>query len=167
MADLSQTPANVALSTTTRVGSGIAAGTVTAGMPIYKTSTGTIAGCDCSALGTASCNGIVLNGASAGQPVDYAEWGDIDLGAALTVGAIYCVSATYGKIALYADLGATEYLTILGIAGVYASNSQLGRGGRVIVQIHSGRTVHITCGVRIVEKIPLISGNKSGLGGHF
>lgn len=61
--------------------------------------------------------GIALSDGAVGQYVSYMELhGAINLGAVLTVGTIYVLSATAGKIAPFADLVSTDYITILGIA---------------------------------------------------
>ena len=59
---------------------------------------------------------IALNDAGADQPVTLQKGGEVNLGAILTVGVIYVLSATAGKIAPAADLVSTNKLTIIGCA---------------------------------------------------
>jgi hypothetical protein len=59
---------------------------------------------------------MALNDAAADQPVTLQKGGEINLGAILTVGVVYVLSATAGKIAPLADLVSTNKLTIVGTA---------------------------------------------------
>ena len=69
------------------------------------------------AAGTATVAGIALTGSSSGQPITYQSSGNINLGATLVVGEIYCLSdAVAGQNVPYGDLGAADYVTSLGIA---------------------------------------------------
>ena len=65
----------------------------------------------------AVANGIALSAAGSGQRVVIATNGAVvDLGVALTVGAVYVLSANAGGIAPVADLASGWYTTILGVA---------------------------------------------------
>jgi hypothetical protein len=73
---------------------------------------------DCNA-GTApprAPNGIALHGSLANQPLTIHQEGPITIGAALTPGATYYLSATPGGICPYADLVAGCFPTIIGVA---------------------------------------------------
>lgn len=59
---------------------------------------------------------IALNDAAADQPVTLMSGGLLDMGAILTVGVIYVLSATAGKICPAADLVTGNRLTIIGAA---------------------------------------------------
>lgn len=118
MADLTVTAASVLPSTGALTDRGIAGGTITAGMTVYKAADGTIVAADAdSATALARTPiGIALNSASAGQPVDYQTSGLIIPGATMTAGVTYYQSGTAGGICPLADVGASEYLCIVGIA---------------------------------------------------
>jgi len=127
MAALSQTAANVIPATGASKKTVVAGGTVTAGMPVYKDTADSdeYKACRANAAGTANCDGIALNGASDGQPLEIQTTGGINLGATLTVGETYCVSdAVAGQIVPIGDLGSTDYVTVLGIATT-ASNLKM------------------------------------------
>lgn len=128
MADLTITPANVVKGSTANVVNGVAGTTITAGQTVYE-DTG-----DSNKLkladanntsATAACKGIALHAALAGQPCAYINGGDLGLGAILTVGIIYVLSATAGGIAPAADLASGWRTTILGVATT-TSNLRLG-----------------------------------------
>lgn len=59
---------------------------------------------------------MALNDAAADQPVTLQKGGEVNLGAILTVGVVYVLSAAAGKIAPLADLVSTNKLTIVGTA---------------------------------------------------
>lgn len=63
----------------------------------------------------ARATGFFLSSAAAGEIALYVE-GSIDLGAILTVGTAYFLSATPGKICPESDLVTGNYKTLLGIA---------------------------------------------------
>lgn len=120
MAELSITPGNVLPGAGAVVEAGIAGGTITAGMAVYKAADNTIIATDADSATVAARQaiGIALNGASAGQPVDYMKMGgEITIGGTMTAGLTYYLSgATAGAICVLADVGGTEYLSIVGIA---------------------------------------------------
>lgn len=96
---------------------GTAGETVTAGQVVYLKASDTRywkAHCETSAA-TASAVGILLNGASAGQPVRVMTAGTITIGATVAVGKPYYLS-TAGLIAPVDDLASADYVTHLGIA---------------------------------------------------
>ena len=63
-----------------------------------------------------AARGIAVNGASDGQPLTIQKSGDITLGAVLVAGTDYYLSDTPGGIAPRADIGAGEYVCLLGLA---------------------------------------------------
>ena len=122
MADLSITAANVVQSTGARVNNQYVAGeTVTAGQVVYLKASDSRwwkAQCDGTAAesGYGVSRGIAMHAASAGQPLAVQESGAITIGATVTVGLEYYLSATAGGICPIADLTTGNYLTIIGYA---------------------------------------------------
>lgn len=119
MTDLSVTAASVLVGAGAVTEQGIAGGTITPGMPVYKAADGTIVATDADSTTVAARQaiGIALNGVGAGQPVDYMKMGgEITIGATMTAGVTYYLSGAAGGICPLADVGATEYLSIVGIA---------------------------------------------------
>lgn len=117
MANLTQTAANVKLLSATQPAVGICGETLVQGQPFYITA-GKAYKCDAlAAADKAQAGGIVLTPNVADGTFLYAVNGsEIDLGATLAVGQVYCVSATSGAICPYADLVSTNRVTILGVA---------------------------------------------------
>lgn len=117
MADLSQTPANVKLQSVAAVSVDIAGETLTQGEPIrleggkwYRAEAGDTAA-------KANCDGMAMTPAAVdGRFVRVLSGADIDVGATLTVGEVYVVSANAGKIAPIGDLVSTDFVTTLGVA---------------------------------------------------
>lgn len=72
----------------------------------------------------AAASGIALNDAGIGQPCTYQISGVVDLGAVLTAGEVYVVGAAAGGIAPVADVIATDFATIVGIA-ISSSNLKM------------------------------------------
>lgn len=64
--------------------------------------------------------GILLSAGSTGQPLWYQTTGEIDIGATVTVGEVYCLGEG-GDIVPYADLGTGDYVVYLG-TGKTATN---------------------------------------------
>ena len=60
--------------------------------------------------------GIALAAAIDNATVTYITEGDLCLGTLLVIGTVYVVSAAFGLIAVAADAGTGDYLTILGVA---------------------------------------------------
>lgn len=95
--------------------------TMTEGMVVYLTASNlwAKAGCTSATLagGIAPFRvGILLAAVLNGQPAIVQETGVINLGCTLTVGTLYVISATAGKICPFADLATTNKINILGIA---------------------------------------------------
>lgn len=119
MSDLSITAANVVKGTNAVTENGTAGETITAGQPVYKSSTTNKYMKADSNSGTAeakTARGIALNGAAAGQPLQILLKGDVTIGATLTAGSRYYLSETAGGIQPEADLGAGENVCLLGLA---------------------------------------------------
>lgn len=126
MVDLVITPANVVAGANAQKIPGIAGATITAGQVVYRDpATGKFLLAD--ANGTADARtptGIALHGASLDQPLMVMTEGDVNLGATLTVAATYYLSDTPGGVAPAADVGAGEFVTVLGVAAS-ASNFKM------------------------------------------
>ncbi len=118
MADLTITAANIIPVSGYQFEDGNAGETITRGMAVYKKESdskwykaqhdGTVA--------EAAAKGIALQDAGANQPLRVQTGGSLGFGAILSVGQIYCVSATAGGICPYSDVGAADYVTLLGVA---------------------------------------------------
>lgn len=98
-------------------------GTVSAGDPVYQTTDRDYEQAGASTATLANAAGIALiDGVADGQAVIAGNGCVIDVGAILTKGTTYVVSATTGAIAPQADLTSGDFITSLGIA---ISTSQL------------------------------------------
>lgn len=126
MADLSVTAASVVEGTDAVRRHGIAGATVTAGQPVYKDSTDSnqLKPTINSAAASAVAVGIALHAASDEQPLAYISSGNLNPGATVVVGEIYCVSVNSGGIAPEADVLSADYMTVLGV-GSTSSNIQV------------------------------------------
>lgn len=106
----------------------VAGATITRGQVVYldsTTSTWKLADADLSAAAAGSVAiGISLSDVVATQPMLVQKTGDLGFGAILTVGQVYCLSATAGGICPYADLTTNARVTILGVAST-TSNLKL------------------------------------------
>ena len=122
MADITQTPANVAAATGSPTKDGIAGVTIVAGDVLYKDSTdnGDLKKAVDSAEASAEAVGVALNGGADKQPIRYQTGGNINPGGTVVVGEIYNVSSNAGKFAPDADVAQSKYRTILGV-GVTSS----------------------------------------------
>lgn len=91
---------------------------LTAGQVVYldtATDTYKLADAD-GAAALRSPRGICLNGAAIGQPVTIIRAGTVTIGATLTGGIAYALSATAGAICPMGDLTTGAYPAFLGIA---------------------------------------------------
>ena len=124
MADITVTPADVAKvdgSQQTKL-TGVA---ITAGESVYVDVNGVLQlAADTSAI-VAAAAGIALCDAAAGQPCTYQVSGNLDVGATLAIGEVYCVGAAAGGIAPCADPGSGDFVTVLGVATA-ADNLKVG-----------------------------------------
>ena len=118
MANITITASDVAPGANVMQVKGVAGATITAGQALYLDAlTNTYKLASATAEDTAVFKGIALCSASAGQPVVIAKNdSDLDLGNQLSVGEVYCVSATAGAIAPVADLVTGNFVSIVGIA---------------------------------------------------
>lgn len=118
MADLSITAANCVPGTNARLEPGFAGETITAGMAVYKASTGLWMKADSNSATALArvATGIAMCGSSAGQPIHAQKSGSLTLGATMTAGVAYYLSDTAGGICPVADVGSGEYSQVIGIA---------------------------------------------------
>lgn len=119
MANLTITAASVLAGSNVLTESGLAGEAVTAGQPVYwnpATKRFGLADANSATAAARAPRGIALNSATSGQPVTVAKSGDITLGAVLTAGTAYYLSDTPGAICPVADVGAGEYVVLLGLA---------------------------------------------------
>lgn len=119
MTDLTITAANVVAGTNAVRDSGNAGEAITAGQAVYRSSTTNkwmLADSDSATAAAKKATGIALNGAALNQPLAVLKSGDITIGATLTAGTAYYLSATPGGICPVADVGAGEDVCLLGLA---------------------------------------------------
>jgi len=116
MVDIVVTASAVKPTASTKTQTKRASVAITAGQAVYVTAADVLALADndASAL-TQAAVGIALNSCAADQPCSYATEGDLTMGSIITAGTIYVLSSTAGGIAPAADLGAADYVTILGV----------------------------------------------------
>lgn len=104
--------------------------TITAGQAVYKdASTGYYKKASTASAAAAAIAGISLNGGAVGQPIQILTAGNINPGATVTVGEIYCASDTAGGIGPEGDNTTGDYVTVIGL-GTTASN--------IVVDIQQG-----------------------------
>lgn len=119
MADLTITPANVALAGSGASTQIVQAGeAVTQGEPLYKSAADDkyyLADANASSA-TADVLGIALTPAATDGYLVMQKSGPINLGATLTANETYVVSATAGGIAPIGDLTTGDYTSIIGVA---------------------------------------------------
>lgn len=119
MADLTITATSVVAGSGAKTIDGTAGAAITAGQSVYldsATDTYKLADCDSATAAVRSPAGIALNGAASGQPLRVHKSGPVTIGATLTAGVAYYLSATPGGICPVADLASGDYPVILGIA---------------------------------------------------
>lgn len=119
MADLSITAANVLAGESGSRLDGKAGETIAAGKAVYlNTTTGLwmLADSNSATAEARRASGIALNGASLKQPLAIHKSGDVIIGATLTPGIAYYLSDTPGGICPVADVGAGEYVCLIGMA---------------------------------------------------
>lgn len=141
MADISVTAANVAPVTTgtnkSKLEQVTYGATITAGQPVYLDTADNkwkVADNNVSALLAGSAGlGIAMCGGANGQPGVVLRGGDVTIGATLTVGETYIVSATAGGIAPVADIS-TNFVSILGVA-ISASVLRVPQSGPLVTGI--------------------------------
>lgn len=119
MADLTITAQNLVAGIGASISTGTAGEAIAAGDAVYIDVTDNNNLKKCKHAGTAAeadAVGIALAAADDTATVSYIKEGDLCFGTLLVVGTVYVVSATYGLIAVAADAGSADYLTILGVA---------------------------------------------------
>ncbi|TPI39308.1 hypothetical protein FJW07_14105 [Mesorhizobium sp. B3-1-9] len=119
MADLVITPENVIAGADAGTETGAAGETIIAGQQLYRSSaTKKLMKADNNAASVEARTaiGTALNGGALDQPIKFQKSGDVNVGAILTPGATYFLSDTPGGICPAADLGAGEYVQLIGIA---------------------------------------------------
>lgn len=120
MADLSITAANVFSGTGANISFGTAGDVLTAGRAVYldvTTNTWKLADNNSATVAARTAGGIALTGSAIGQPVAVQlPGGEITIGATLTQGVAYYLSATAGGICPVADLSTGMQSQVIGIA---------------------------------------------------
>lgn len=118
MADLAITAANVVKGAGAVVETGYAGAAITAGQVVYlDPSTSTYKLADSNGVADAKKpRGIALNGASINQPIAVQRGGDINIGATLTSGATYYLSANAGGVCPVADVVTGDDVVVIGVA---------------------------------------------------
>ena len=125
MANLTQTAAEVGVRGSTCKLLVVQAGeAVTQGMPLYRLATDgkyyKAESGDTEAKALAI--GVAMTPAAADEHACICTGGgNVDLGATLTAGEVYAVSATAGSVCPTSDLVSTDYVTILGVAASTAA----------------------------------------------
>ena len=121
MADLTITAANVLAGANSVVESGVAGATITQGNTLYfdtTTNKWKLADNDDATVlvRMSGKGGIALNAASDGQPLSVLRAGNVVIGATLTAGTAYYLSANPGKICPVGDLVTGKTVVLIGIA---------------------------------------------------
>lgn len=118
-ADLSITATSVVPSANAIIRNAVAGAVITAGKMVYKSSTDNklyLADGDSASAGTRDCVGIAVTTAGIGAPCYFViEDPALVIGATVTNGTIYVLSATAGGIAPAADLTTGWYATIVAV----------------------------------------------------
>lgn len=115
MADLTITAANVVAGSDAVKSTGVAGVSVTAGQSVYlDTTTNTYKLADADASASVNESSIALHAAAANQPLTVQTGGTITIGATISVGLSYYVSATAGGICPEADLASGDFPYLLG-----------------------------------------------------
>ena len=124
--DITQTAANVLGNTGSPTAPKICGATIEAGNVLYEDGTNGMKLAKGDVVATAGVVGIAQGGGADNQPVIVQTGGIINVGATLTLGETYMLSAANaGKIAPVGDIAGTNSPTILGVA-ISTSLLQLG-----------------------------------------
>jgi hypothetical protein len=118
MADLVLTPSAIIAGSNSAQEHGTAGETITAGKAVYKSATTKkwmLADSNSATAAARQAGGIALNGASDGQPITVHKSGDLTVGAVLTAGEAIYLSDTPGGLCPLADVGAGEYVCLIGL----------------------------------------------------
>jgi len=118
MADLVLTATSVVAGSDSVQEAGICGETITAGKAVAQGTDNLwyLADSNSATAAIRECKGIALNGGAVGQPLRIHRQGDITIGATITAGVAYYLSDTPGGICPVADVGAGEYVNVLGVA---------------------------------------------------
>ncbi|MDX0592417.1 hypothetical protein GOD07_25850 [Sinorhizobium medicae] len=119
MADLVLTPSAILAGSNSAQEHGMAGETITAGKSVYKSATTKkwmLADSNSATAAARQVGGIALNGASDGQPITVHKSGDLTVDAVLTAGQAVYLSDTLGGLCPLADVGAGEYVCLIGLA---------------------------------------------------
>lgn len=119
MADLTITAASVVPQSGAKIDYGTAGATITAGQVLYQDPADLkwkLADNNSGTADVRKAKGLAVNGAASGQPVAVVRSGPVAMGAILTAGVAYYLSDTAGGICPVADVGAGEYVSIVGLA---------------------------------------------------
>jgi hypothetical protein len=119
MVDLTITPTAVLAGSNARTEEGSAGETIAAGKLVYRSSTTKkfmLADTNSATAEARRPLGIALNGASLDQPIEVQTAGDITIGATLVAGTDYYASDTPGGICPRTDIGAGEFVCLIGLA---------------------------------------------------
>jgi len=119
MADLSVTAANCVPGSDAKIEYGIAGETIAAGKAVYlasATNKWMLADANSATAEARDAKAIALTGSSNNQPIAFARSGSLTLGATMTAGLVYYLSDTPGGICPVADVGAGEYVEVIGVA---------------------------------------------------
>ncbi len=118
MADITVTPASVVATSTASMVHGTAGETIAQGKAVYKSSTTgkwMLADSNSATAEARSATHVSLCSSALNQPITVGK-GKITIGATLTPGLAYYLSDTPGGICPIADVGAAEYVCLVGMA---------------------------------------------------
>ncbi|OBQ72392.1 hypothetical protein [Mesorhizobium loti] len=119
MTDLVITATSVVAGANAITDSASAGEAIAAGKQIYLSSTTKklmLADSNSATVEARKAIGTALNGGALDQPIKYQKGGDLVFGATLTPGVPYFLSDTPGGVCPIADVGAGEYVCMVGIA---------------------------------------------------
>lgn len=119
MADLVLTASAIIAGSNSAQDHGTAGETIAAGKAVYKSATTKkwmLADSNSATAAARQAGGIALNGASDGQPITVHKSGDLTVGAVLTPGQAVYLSDSAGGLCPLADVGAGEYVCLVGLA---------------------------------------------------
>ena len=123
MADISVTASSVVAGAGAPTKTGTAGATIAAGEVVYLDTATTgkwqLADSDAAtaaARGLGANVGVALNSAALNQPLVVQTSGLVTVGAVLTAGTAYYLSATPGKICPLADVTGGDYIVLMGLA---------------------------------------------------
>jgi hypothetical protein len=119
LADLVLTASDIIAGSNSAQVHGTAGETIVAGKAVYQNTTTKkwmLADSNSATAAARQAAGIALNGASDGQPISVHKSGDLTVGAVLTAGQAIYLSDTAGGLCPLADVGAGEYVCLIGLA---------------------------------------------------